>query len=162
MATVDGFLELDGVKGESTDAKHKDKIEIHSFQWGVHSASNMATGGGGGVGKAVFSDFTVTKKVDLASPVLAKFAATGEHIAKGKVIFRKAGGSAGQQDYQTYDFEKIYVTGLAISGGQDGEFYETLTLSPTKFKWEYKKQGDKGSLEGNTVVTVDRAKNTTA
>ena len=98
----------------------------------------------------------------LPEPVLAKFAATGEHIAKGKVIFRKAGGSAGQQDYQTYDFEKIYVTGLAISGGQDGEFYETLTLSPTKFKWEYKKQGDKGSLEGNTVVTVDRAKNTAA
>lgn len=160
MATIDAFLELDNVKGESTDAKHKDKIEIHSIQWSVNSASNMATGGGGGVGKAVFSDFSFSKKVDLASPVLAKYAATGEHIAKGKVIFRKAGGSAGQVDFQTYEMEKIYVTGLSVSGGKDGEFFETLTLSPTKFKWQYKKQGDKGSLEGNTVVTVDRAANT--
>ena len=41
----------------------------------------------------------------------------------------------------------------------DGGVFETVALMPTIVNWEYKKQGDKGSLEGNTVVTVDRAAN---
>ncbi|RZA17504.1 MAG: type VI secretion system tube protein Hcp [Lysobacteraceae bacterium] len=160
MSSVDAFLKIDGVKGESTDAKHKDEIEIMSMNWSAHSSGNMGSGGGGGVGKAIFSDFSFTKKVDIASPKLALIAARGEHIKSAKISIRKAGGAAGQVDYQVYDLDKLYVTGLQVSGGEGGEFFETLTLSPTKFKWEYKQQGDDGSLKGNMAVTVDRAANT--
>jgi hypothetical protein len=31
LKTTDSFLQIDGLKGESTDAEHKDWIEIHSF-----------------------------------------------------------------------------------------------------------------------------------
>ena len=159
MSNVDAFLKLDGIKGESTDKSHKDEIEITSMSWSAHSSGSMGSGGGGGVGKAVFSDFSFTKLVDIASPKLALIAATGAHIKNAKVSIRKAGGAAGQVDYQVYDLEKLYVTGISVSGGEGGLFYETLTLSPTKFKWEYKQQGDDGSLKGNTAVTVDRAAN---
>lgn len=162
MSQVDAFLKLDGIKGESTDAKHKDEIEIMSMSWGASSSGSMGSGGGGGVGKAIFSDFSFTKKVDIASPKLALIAARGEHIKTAKVSIRKAGGAAGQVDYQVYDLEKLYVTGISISGGEGGVFYETLTLSPAKFKWEYKQQGDDGKLTGNMAVTVDRAANTAA
>lgn len=160
MASVDAFLKLEGIKGESTDSKHKDEIEILSFSWSAHSSSSMGSGGGGGVGKAVFSDFIIQKKVDLASPKLALISARGDHITKATISIRKAGGAAGQVDYQVYDLEKIYVTGVDIHGGDGGVFYETLTLSPTKFKWVYKQQNDDGSLGGNTQVNVDRALNT--
>ena len=46
----DYLLELDGIKGESLDEKHKDKIEIDSFSWGVSNDGNMGRGGGGGRG----------------------------------------------------------------------------------------------------------------
>ena len=160
MAGVDAFLKLDGIKGESTDKSHKDEIEILSFSWGCHSSTRIGQGGGGGGGKATFSDFTFQKKVDISSPKLALIAARGDHTRSAKISVRKAGGAAGQVDYQVYDLEKIYVTGVQISGGDGGVFYETLTLSPTKFKWEYKQQGDDGSLTGNMAVTVDRAANT--
>lgn len=160
MAGVDAFLKLDGVPGESTDSKHKGEIEILSFSWGCHSSSSIGQGGGGGVGKAVFSDFTFQKKVDISSPKLSLISARGDHIKTAKLSIRKAGGAAGQVDYQVYDLEKIYVTGVQISGGEGGLFYETLTLAPTKFKWEYKQQADDGSLSGNVAVTVDRAANT--
>ena len=157
----DTFLKLDGVPGESTDDKHKGEIEILSFSWGASSSGSIGSSTtGGGVGKAVFSDFSFQKKVDLASPKLALIAARGEHIAKAKYSIRKAGGAAGQVDYQVYDFEKLYVTGISISVGADGESYETLTLSPTIFKWKYSQQDDTGALTGNTAVTVDRAQNT--
>ena len=157
----DMFLELDGIKGESTDDKHKDTIEIEAFSWSAMNAVSIGSATtGGGVGKAEFSEFQFHKRVDIASPKLALIAARGEHIKTAKLYIRKAGGAAGQVDYQVYDFEKIFVTGIAVSGSGGGEFSESLTLSPTKFKWEYKQQGDDGSLKGNMAVTVDRAKNT--
>ena len=157
----DMFLEIDGIKGESTDEKHKDTIEIEAFSWGANNSVSIGSATtGGGVGKAEFSDFSFTKRVDIASPKLALIAARGEHIKSAKLYIRKAGGAAGQVDYQVYEFTTIFVTGINISGGGGGDFSENLTLSPTKFKWEYKQQGDDGSLKGNMACTVDRAKNT--
>lgn len=155
----DAYLKLDGIKGESTDKTHKDEIEILSFSWGASSSGSMGSGGGGGVGRATFTDFTFTKKVDLASPKLALIAARGEHIKTAKLTVRKAGGAAGQVAYQVYDFQEVYVTGIHVSGTESGDFFESLTLSPAKFKWEYKRQGQDGSLQGNMAVSVDRSAN---
>ena len=47
---VDMFLKLDGIKGESKDAKHKDEIHIESFSWGMNQTGAHAAGGGGGAG----------------------------------------------------------------------------------------------------------------
>ena len=60
----DYLLELDGIKGESLDEKHKDKIEIDSFSWGVSNDGNMGRGGGGGTGKANFQDLHFTRTGD--------------------------------------------------------------------------------------------------
>ena len=32
---VDYFLKIDGIEGESQDAKHKGEIEVESFGWGA-------------------------------------------------------------------------------------------------------------------------------
>ena len=40
MATTDYFIKFDGIKGESTDAKHKDEIDVESWSWGeTHACS---------------------------------------------------------------------------------------------------------------------------
>src|SRR4051812_1850421 len=63
------FLEIDGIKGESTDAKHPGSMAVDSFSWGAtHSAGQ--SGGGGGAGKVKFHDVSITKSVDKASPLL--------------------------------------------------------------------------------------------
>ena len=46
MATVDYFLKIDGIEGESQDAKHKAEIEIDSFGWGQTQGGNADTHGG--------------------------------------------------------------------------------------------------------------------
>ncbi len=35
MALFDAFLKIDGIKGESADAKHKGEIDVMSFSWGL-------------------------------------------------------------------------------------------------------------------------------
>ena len=68
----DYLLEIEGVKGESQDDKHKETIEISSFSWGLSNAGSFQSGGGGGAGKANFQDIHFTTTVSKASPKKAK------------------------------------------------------------------------------------------
>ncbi|HEV3436619.1 MAG TPA: type VI secretion system tube protein Hcp, partial [Gemmata sp.] len=52
----DYLLEIDGIKGESQDDKHKDTIEISSFSWGATNAGSSSSGSGGGAGKVSYQD----------------------------------------------------------------------------------------------------------
>src|SRR3954451_11613767 len=64
------FLDIDGIKGESTDSKHADQIDIKSFSFGVKNAGALGSGGGGGSSRASFSTFHFNKLYDLSSPAL--------------------------------------------------------------------------------------------
>ena len=57
----DYLLKLEGIKGESLDAKHKDEIEIESFSWGATQPGTFASGGGG-AGKVSFQVSTSRRK----------------------------------------------------------------------------------------------------
>ena len=47
MTTVDYFLKIDGIPGDSRDDMHKDEIDIESFSWGETQTGSFAAGGGG-------------------------------------------------------------------------------------------------------------------
>jgi type VI secretion system secreted protein Hcp len=109
------FLKLDGVKGESSVKLHKGEIEISSFSFGVSNAGTAAHGSGGGAGKTSFQSFTITKKLDKASPVLFQTAANGKHFKLAEISFmRKAGGTQ-------HDYLKIKLTDVLISSLQQGQ-----------------------------------------
>jgi type VI secretion system secreted protein Hcp len=76
----DYLLEIDGIKGESRDDKHKDAIDVMSFSWGASNPGSFATGGGGGAGKVSFSDISFMSQVNKSSPELMTACATGKHI----------------------------------------------------------------------------------
>ena len=41
---IEMFLKIDGIPGESTDARHPDEIDIESWAWGETNAVNPALG----------------------------------------------------------------------------------------------------------------------
>ena len=59
--SVDYFLKIDGISGESVDAKHKDEIQLEAFSWGETNAA-PAGGGGGGAGKVHVQDYNFTMR----------------------------------------------------------------------------------------------------
>jgi type VI secretion system secreted protein Hcp len=125
------FLKLDGVKGESTDSKHKGDIEISSFSFGAGNGGAQAHGGGGGAGKVSFSSFTITKHLDKSSPLLQKAVIGGQHYKEADVFFARKAGK-GQQDYL-----KIKLTDVLVSsyqtGGHGGSLpTETIALDGIK------------------------------
>ena len=155
MAAVDYFLEIDGIKGESADSKHKDKIDIQSWSWGESNASSMAQGGGGGAGKVSMQDFHFTMNISKASPKLMLACAGGDHIKKATLICRKAGKE--QQEYLTIKFSDVMVSSFQTGGSAGSGIVpvDQISLSYTKIEYEYKPQKADGGLDAGIPAGWD-------
>ena len=152
MALFDAFLKLDGIKGESADAKHTGEIDITSFSWGLSQTGIQATGGGGGAGKVAFQDISFIKKTDASSPLLMLNCANGTHIKEGNFVVRKAGGT--QLEYLKLKLTDILVSSFkdhgSISGGDIPT--ESLTLNFAKVEYSYQQQGADGKAQGGPIL----------
>ena len=151
----DYLLEIDGIKGESNDDKHKGTIEIDSFSWGETNTGAHASGSGGGAGKVSFQDIHFTTGVNKSSPLLALACATGQHIKKATLFVRKQGGE--QQDYYTLTMEDLLVSSYQSGGSSHGSSIPTdqFSLNFTKIKFEYKPQKPDGSLDSAVSAGYD-------
>jgi type VI secretion system secreted protein Hcp len=143
MAT-DYFLDLEGIPGESTDDKFKNKIDLISWSWGESNSGTAQSGGGGGAGKVSAQDFHFVKKMDKSTPLLAQSCATGKHFAKGQLICRKAGGT--QLVYFTTDLTEFIISSYQVGGssGSDEVPTEQISLNFSKALWAYTVQDEKG------------------
>ena len=152
----DFLLEIEGIKGESTDHKHAGTIEIESFSWGASNPGSFAGGGGGGSGKVTFQDIHYTSRVNKASPLLAKACATGQHIKKAVLFVRKSGGDA--QDYYKMTLEDILVSSYQ-SGGSSGSNtlpVDQFSLNFAKIEFAYSPQKDDGKLDAPVIFKYDQ------
>jgi type VI secretion system secreted protein Hcp len=152
---VDIFAKIGDIKGESTDAKHKDEIEVLSFSWGVTNPPHPGGGGGGGAaGKATFQDLSIVHRIDKASPQLLLACATGKHLPDATITHRKAGKA--QQEYLIVKMNDVIITGVVHSGnaGQDATS-ETVSMAFAKVDFEYKPQKQDGSLAAGVHFKYD-------
>jgi len=151
MSHVDYFLKLEGIKGESTDDKHKDEIEVESWSFGGTNAGAFSSGGGGGSGKVALQDFNFVKKTDKASPNLFKACCTGEHIKTATLVCRKAGKE--QQEFLTIVLTSALVSSYQTGGsaGSDIIPMDQVSLNFGKIEYKYKEQKPDGSLGGEII-----------
>jgi len=156
---ADMFIKIEDIKGESTDDKHKDAIEVLSWNWGVTQAGTMHMGTGGGAGKVHVQDLTFTKLVDKASPILIKYACSGKHVPSALLTVRKAGGTA--LEYVKITISDLLITSVSLGGTGGVQLSETVTLNFSKVKFEYVPQKTAGGGgEGSIQVGWDIGKNT--
>jgi type VI secretion system secreted protein Hcp len=155
FAAADYFLKIEGVDGESTDAKHKGQIEIDSFSWGVSNSGSMASGGGGGAGKATFQDLHFTKKVDKSSPKLMEAVATGEHLRSLELVVRKTGGD--QMEYYKIELQNVLISGYSTTGSSGEAPSESISLNFEKIIFEYTPQNADGTAAAPLKAGYDLA-----
>jgi type VI secretion system secreted protein Hcp len=154
MATVDYFLKIDGIEGESADSKHKGEIQLESWSLGATNAGSHSAGGGGGAGKVHMQDIFFTKKVDKATPKLILACATGEHIKKAVLTCRKAGKDA--QEFLKYTFSELLVSSWQLGGNPTDVIpHESFSLNYTKVEVEYKEQKPDGTLGAGVKAGFD-------
>ncbi len=152
----DAFLKIEGIAGESTDNKHKDRIEISSFNWGAFQpASGTASSAGGAtVERANFKDFEVVKTMDKASPKLAIACADGTHIKEITIELCRAGSD--KVKYMEYKLSNCIISSVIAKGGDEGEPSERVKFNYGKIHWTYiqQKRSD-GSGGGNVAAGWD-------
>ena len=154
---IDYFLRIDGVSGESLDAKHKGEIDVESWSWGETHAVSPG-GGGGGAGKVEMQDLHFTTKVSTASPSLLLACATGKHFKGAVLTARKAG--KGQQEFLTFSLSDVLVSAYQ-TGGAEGEVVpaDSVSLNFSKIQVEYKQQNLDGSLGASIKAGWDVKQN---
>ena len=110
---VDHFLKVDGIPGESLDAKHKGEIDVLAFSWGVSNAGT--SGSGRATLKAAFEDLLVVARTSKASPLLWLACAQGAHM-KSAVLTCRLPGKA------PVEFLQILLTEVVVSSYEiDGD-----------------------------------------
>jgi len=151
---VDYFLKIDGIKGESQDAKHKDEIDVESWSWGATQQGTHAGGGGGGAGKVNMQDFSFVMTANKASPLLMFACANGEHIKSALLTCRKAGKE--QQEYLKIKLYDLLVSSYQ-TGGSSGAVVptESISLNFSKVEHEYYPQKADGSLDAKVLKHWD-------
>ena len=154
--SIDFFLKIDGIEGESKDAKHKNEIDIAAFSWSEHQSGTAHAGGGFGGGKVQAGDAQFSSSYfSKASPKLFLACASGEHIKKAVLICRRAGKE--QQEFLKWTFSDLLISSYSSSGqaGGDGLPTESFSLNFTKIEMEYKEQKPDGTLGGATPAGWD-------
>lgn len=145
-ALAETFLRLGDIKGESTDQKHKDEIEILSFTQSWTNSVGSA-GGGGGAGKLQCGAITLMKSIDRSSPLLLKAIARGEHIKDAVITFRSANGEIKSPEYYTITMDDVFVTELGQTDSADpNRIFEKLVLNAGAFEFKYTPTDLKGGL----------------
>lgn len=147
MAQVDYFLKLDGVDGETLDAKHKGQIEVLSWSWGATNPSKP--GQGHGIGKGTVQDINFSMAFNKASPVVAKKLMQGVHFPTAVLYCRKAGGV--QQEYLIITLKEVFITGFHTTGSSGASAIPTCSVSMAYnfIEMDYRAQDEKGGLGGS-------------
>jgi type VI secretion system secreted protein Hcp len=158
MAAVDYFLKIDGIPGESTDAKHKNEIDVESWSWGETNSGTHAGGGGGGAGKVSMNDFNFTMRVNKASPKLFLHCANGAHIKEALLTCRKAGKE--QQEYLKIKFSDLLISSYQ-TGGSSGDVVpvDQISFNFSKIEVNYAAQKPDGSLDAPVVHNYNLKEN---
>ena len=158
----DTFLKIDGVDGESSDAKHKGEIEILSYSWGVSQAitGTVSSTGTFSGQRCDMTPVTVVKQLDKSSPKLAQACAAGEHLKSAVLTLSRAGGD--KQPYMKYKLSDVLVESVRTGGASQGEGgvpTEEVGLRFAKIELEYTVIGTDGKAAGNVAGGWDLKEN---
>jgi len=155
--TVDCFLKIDGIQGESTDPKHKGEIMVLSWSWGETQA--MAAAAAGGTGKVSMQDFHFSKTVDTASPKLMLACASGQHIKDAVLSCRKTGAN---QDFLTITLTEVAISSYEISDGAAADPTDQFALHFVKIQFDYLQQNPDGTMGASSEAGWDLQNNKAA
>ena len=149
VSASDIFIKIGDIKGESTDDKHKDWIEVLSWSWGTSTGTAKTRKG---TAPAVcVQDLVLTKNVDSSSPQLIMNGVLGEAVKEATLVMRKAG--KGQQEFLVIKLQEVLVSSYQTGGNSANEsaMMDQLVLHFNSIQGEYRPQKPDGSL--GTPVT---------
>jgi len=140
-ASMDYYLKVDGIAGDSNHAQHRDWIDILSFSWSVTHSASGGPGGGGGAGRPVFQDFSWSQIVDSSIPPMFLALTQGKHIKEVTLDVVRPGERS--SPFFQMSFEDVLLSSLSVVGSGE-EPVASLSFSYSKVELVYTPQDPKG------------------
>jgi type VI protein secretion system component Hcp len=152
------FLQIDGIKGESNDSRHKDWIDVNSFSWGISNSGSGGLGDGSSSGKATISPLSWKQDLDMSVPPMFVGVSSGKHYGSATLDVAKSEGAKSTGVYFAMVFDDVILTSLKISGAGDIPSVSG-TLEYSKLTMTYRPQKADGSPGTPIVGGWDLKKN---
>lgn len=132
------YMKYEGIDGDVTSSDHRGWIELNSCSLPALPAPPPAPAPAGvavgGPGSAV-----LVKKVDKASPLLSKAAATGKVVPSVQVDLPKV-TAPGTTPYLRYELKNVMISSYSVSGAGGAAPTESMSLNFTKIEFRYPEQ----------------------
>jgi type VI secretion system secreted protein Hcp len=159
---VDMFLKIDGIPGESTDARHRDEIDVLSYNWGESQPPTAGSAGGPAAGRVTMQDFHFAMRVNKASPKLFLACAGAAHIRNAILTVRRAG--ANPVEFLKWTLSNVtvasYQTASNMPAADPDPPLDQTSLRFAKIEVEYSAMRPDGSLDAPIKAGWDVQANT--
>lgn len=135
-------------------------FEIEDYSFDIEQTLNIGSQSGGtGAGKITFNPFSITRKIDRASPILFEMACQGTAFKQVTLALRKStGNDTSGSIFLRFDFKLVAVK--TISWSHDDESpKETVTFEYGGMLIRYCAQNPDGSLYAVKPGGWNRVKN---
>jgi type VI secretion system secreted protein Hcp len=150
-------LKLEGISGDSIVSGHVGEIDVATVGFGVSQTGIREAGGRASARRSSLTTISVAKFIDKSSPNLFLACATGQHIPKGVLTFRKAGAAgAAPYEFLIITLSDVLISSYQVSSSEGaGAPAESLSLSYTKIEYKYVPIGSNGLTLPPITVTFD-------
>jgi type VI secretion system secreted protein Hcp len=155
---ADVFIKIEGIKGESADAKHKGEIDVLSWSWGAAQSSATTARGGMAAGKAGANALLITKIIDASSPVLIQTILQGKRIPSVVLTVRRSGGKEPAEVIKI-QLKDVLVSSIVLgSGAGNAQPTEEVNFQFASAQYSYSPQKADGTLGPAITVSTDTTK----
>ncbi len=150
------------IDGTSTLDQYEKQIELLSFSHGV---AMQITGDISNTertsGKPNHQDFTITKYLDQASPILNESCCKGDNYTSVEVVVARNDKGV-VLPLIKYTLKNVVLSSVSIGGGGGDKPVETVTLNYNHITWDFTTQLAEGAKKGHVDTKWDLAKNKAA
>jgi type VI secretion system Hcp family effector len=153
LSPVEGFVKIGDFEGAADDPQHQGWSPL----LGLHAAVTRATGSfissSQQVGSTRFSDVTVAKCFDGASPKSQQACASGQKLQKVQIhVCSEVGGKP--RVTTEIELSDVLVTRhevTGVTGLGDGRQMELVSFAFGKISWTFNKMDGKGTAQGKVA-----------
>jgi type VI secretion system secreted protein Hcp len=138
---------VDGIKGQVTESKHKEWIDLQSCSFAVNRHIHMPVGAGTSRDAQLpsLSEIQGTKMFDKSSVELMKWTLGGAQGKNVLIHHVTVGGNDQSHTYLELKLTECLISSYSISSGGDKPM-ESLSLNFTKIEYRYIPQDEKGGV----------------
>jgi len=150
------FVNFGDIKGEVTEKDHKDWAAATKVSYKVTqpASTTQQTAGGRSAEAVEFSEFSIQKLVDKATPKLFEAACKGTHIPEVTIDYSRAGGDAPVK-YLEIKLKEVLISGIEHVGDPKGvnQFpSEEIRMTFGAIEKTYVQQKPDGKAGGNVAA----------